>query len=163
MATDISPPATAGSGDKFYETQNVCDRCYERVYDALKETDMLDDTLFISTADHGGTTGGHAHGNNSRLDNTIVYFGLGGQTVDSGKRLTGGETTDLGTIVLNTLGYEKPASMRPSEDFTRDSANDTYLSQEELAKRTGTWSGFPIPEAAKRPGLPWKTRSRTIR
>lgn len=122
-------------GDKFYETQNVCSRCYERVYDALKETDMLDDTLFISTADHGGTTGGHAHGNNSRLDNTIVYFGLGGQTVDSGKRLTGGETTDLGAIVLNTLGYEKPASMRPSEDFTRDSANDTYLSQEELAKK----------------------------
>ena len=122
-------------GDKYYETQNTCSRCYEKVFRALEQNDMLDDTLLISTADHGGTAGGHAHGNNSRLDNTTIYFGIGGQTVDNSKRLTGGETTGLGAIVLGNLGFELPESMKLSKDFTKTEGNNAFLSQEELSRK----------------------------
>lgn len=120
-------------GDKYYEIQNDFSGFYEKVFHALKENDLLEDTLLISTADHGGKD--HAHGNASLPEHMTIYFGVGGQTVENGKRMQGGETTDLGAIVLGNLGFEMPESMKLSTDFTLEPENNPFLTQEEMVKK----------------------------
>ena len=76
-----------------------------KIYDKLSEKDLLEDTLLMIIADHGGTPGG-SHGGTSDAEK-IVFFGAAGKTVKSG---TIGEMNvrDSSAIVLHALGLPVP-------------------------------------------------------
>ncbi|MGN0277487.1 MAG: leucine-rich repeat protein, partial [Hominisplanchenecus sp.] len=86
-----------------------------------------DETLIIANADHGGSKRDHGSIYGS---NTDIFIGLGGQTIDSGARLHGGNNADIPVLALHGLRMEKPASMT-GEVFDESA----FLSQEELAKK----------------------------
>ena len=75
-----------------------------RIYEAYRENGMLDETLFIVTADHGGS--GKSHGGLSD-DEKYVMFAATGKTVQRGK-IADMEIRDTAAIVLHALGYENP-------------------------------------------------------
>ena len=95
--------------------------------DALKESGHADDTLIVSNADHGGSGTNHGSMDPSNMD---IFIGIGGQTVDSGKKLSGGTNADISPIVLNALRVDQPASMT-GKVFDQSA----FLSQEQMSKK----------------------------
>lgn len=96
-----------GYGTKEHLDQiTVTDGYIGRIYDVLRETERLEDTLFLVTADHGGKD--HSHGGTSE-EEKIVTFCASGKTVIPG---TVGEMEirDCASIVLYALGLSQPQS-----------------------------------------------------
>ena len=115
--------------DYYYDTLKKFDNYFKSIMDALEETGTKDETLVLFTADHGGTIGG-SHGGKSNQEYD-VQIALGGQTIDSGKRLNGGTNHDPAVIALTALGADVPASM----DGNADLLTQASLSQTELTKK----------------------------
>lgn len=113
--------------DAYYRELKKFDAYFQAVMDALEETGTKDETLVIFNADHGGTAGG-GHGGTTDAEYD-VQIALGGQTIDSGKRLTGGTNHDPSVLALTALRAQVPASM----DGTADLFRQASLTQEELA------------------------------
>ena len=67
--------------DIYLSTVSTADALIGRIYDQLKLKGILDDTLFIVTADHGGK--GKTHGGDSD-EEKYVFLGVAGKTVASG-------------------------------------------------------------------------------
>lgn len=76
------------------------------IYQALKQQDMLDDTLLMVVTDHGGTPGG-SHGGDSEAEMTI-FFGAAGKTVDGVTPIEDGDNRDIAAIAAYALGVEVP-------------------------------------------------------
>ena len=74
------------------------------IYDQLWMKGLLDDTLFIVTADHGGI--GTSHGGNSDQER-YVFLGVAGKTVADGT-IEDAETRDIAAIAAYALGLEIP-------------------------------------------------------
>ena len=74
------------------------------IYDQLKLKGLLDDTLFIVTADHGGK--GKSHGGNSD-EERYVFLGVAGKTVADGT-IVDAETRDVAAIAAFALGLDCP-------------------------------------------------------
>ncbi len=74
------------------------------IYDQLKLKDILDETLFIVTADHGGT--GKTHGGNTDAER-YVFLGVAGKTVADGT-IVDAESQDIAAIAAYALGLECP-------------------------------------------------------
>ena len=119
--------STGFYNDTYWSELKQYDDYYKAVVDALKETGQYDDTLIIANADHGGSGTDHGSEDPSNKD---IYIGVGGQTVDSGKRLSGGTNADISPIALAALRIEKPASMT-GEVFDESA----FLPQTELNKK----------------------------
>ena len=83
----------------------VVDAHLGKIYDKIVEKDILDDTLLMVIADHGGTPFG-SHGGTSEAEK-IVFFGAAGKTVKPG---TIGEMNvrDSSAIILHALGLPIP-------------------------------------------------------
>ena len=113
--------------DGYWKEYKQFDDYFKAVVDALKETGTYDETLIIANADHGGSGTGHGSTDPSNMD---VFIGIGGQTVNSGKRLEGGNNSDIAAIALEGLRVEKPDSMTGK---VFDEA--TFLTQEEMSKK----------------------------
>ena len=113
--------------DNFWSELAQYDDYYKAVVDALKETGTYEETLIVSNADHGGS--GYSHGSMDP-SNMDIFIGPGGQTVDSGRRLEGGDNSDIASLVLAALRVEKPDSMT-GEVFDENA----FLSQEEMSKK----------------------------
>lgn len=95
-----------GYGTKNHLAQiSVVDGLLGKIYDKVSEKGILDDTLFMVIADHGGTPYG-SHGGTSD-EEKIVFFGATGKTVKPG---TIGEMNvrDSSAIVLHALGLPVP-------------------------------------------------------
>lgn len=75
-----------------------------KIYDAYKSSGILDDTLFIVTADHGGN--GNSHGGTTDAE-TKIMFAAAGKTVKSGI-ISDMEIRDTASIVLHAFGYTQP-------------------------------------------------------
>ncbi len=132
MQSDEMDGAGHGHGyytDYYYNTLKKFDDYFKSIMDALEATGTKDETLVLFTADHGGTVGG-SHGGRSDQEYD-VQIALGGQTIDSGKRLTGGTNHDPSVIALTALGADVPASM----DGNADLLTQASLSQTELTKK----------------------------
>lgn len=132
MQSDEMDGAGHGHGyytDYYYNTLKKFDAYFEDIMNALDETGTKDETLVLFTADHGGTIGG-SHG--GTIDQEYdVQIALGGQTIDSGKRLTGGTNHDPSVIALAALHAAVPASM----DGTANLFEQANLNQEQLADK----------------------------
>ena len=74
------------------------------IYDQLKLKDILDETLFIVTADHGGK--GKSHGGDSD-EERYVFLGIAGKSVADGT-IEDAETRDVAAIAAYALGLECP-------------------------------------------------------
>ena len=74
------------------------------IYDQLKLKNLLDDTLFIVTADHGGK--GKTHGGDSD-EERYVFLGVAGKTVAKGT-IEDAESRDIAAIAAYALGLEAP-------------------------------------------------------
>lgn len=79
------------------------------VYTAVKEAGMLDDTLFIVIADHGGTNPGNGRGHHGGWSDEEKYVTLAavGKNVATGEIGTA-NIRDLAAIVLYALGIDAP-------------------------------------------------------
>ena len=75
-----------------------------QIYEAYKARGILDETLFIVTADHGGS--GTNHGGLTDTEK-YVMFAAAGSTVQNSE-IVDMEIRDTAAVVLNALGYECP-------------------------------------------------------
>ena len=86
------------------ESIETIDGYIGRIYAAYEEAGILDDTLFIVTADHGGS--GKSHGGLTDAEK-YVMFAATGKTVEKGE-IQDIELRDTAAIVLYALGYTAP-------------------------------------------------------
>ena len=90
--------------DIYLSTISTCDALVGRIYDQLKLKGILDDTLIMVSADHGGK--GKTHGGDSD-EEKYVFLGVAGKTVDSGT-IVEAEGRDIAAIAAYALGLECP-------------------------------------------------------
>lgn len=119
--------STGYYNDQYWSELNQYDDFYKAVMEALKESGHEDDTLIVTNADHGGSGTNHGSADPSNMD---IFIGIGGETVDSGKRLSGGTNADISPVVLNGLRIEKPSSMT-GKVFDQSA----FLSQDQMVKK----------------------------
>ena len=77
-----------------------------KIYDKLEERGLLENTLFIVTADHGGTPGG-SHGGVTEAE-LKIYFGATGDGVIKNGEIGEMFVWDIPAVVLQALGLTVP-------------------------------------------------------
>ncbi len=95
--------------EKHIKAINAVDKLIGDVYSAVKCAGILDDTLFMVIADHGGTnddTGKGSHGGWTDEEKHVTFAAVG-------KDITSGEIKemnirDLAAVVLYAMGIEAP-------------------------------------------------------
>lgn len=94
-----------GFGTEIYlATISTVDALVGRIYDQLKLKGLLEDTLFIVTADHGGIN--KSHGGDTD-EEKYVFLGVAGKTVANGS-IIDAEGRDVAAIAAYALGLEFP-------------------------------------------------------
>ena len=94
-----------GFGTSIYLASiSTADALIGRIYDQLKLKGILDETLFIVTADHGGKN--KSHGGDSD-EEKYVFLGVAGKTVEDGT-IVDAEGRDVAAIAAYALGVEPP-------------------------------------------------------
>ena len=94
-----------GYGTKGHLEQiTVADGYVGRVYDAYKKAGLIDETLFIVIADHGG----YDHGHGGYTDGEkYIFFALAGKTVINSD-IPYAQTKDINAVVLHAFGLDVP-------------------------------------------------------
>lgn len=96
---------TYGFGSDIYlSTISTVDALIGSIYDKLQAKGILDETLFIVTADHGGINKGHGGGTDVERN---VFLGVAGKTVADGT-IVEAESRDVAAIAAYALGLECP-------------------------------------------------------
>ncbi|MFD1421811.1 LamG-like jellyroll fold domain-containing protein [Lactiplantibacillus songbeiensis] len=116
--------------DDYWATYSKYDALFKEVMDKLEATGHIHDTLVIANSDHGGSGYGHGGPGTKDPSNYNTYLALGGETIDAGRRLSGGSNADVSALILKALQVEQPKSMTAK---VFDSS--AFLSQTELAKK----------------------------
>ena len=97
-----------GYGDENYLKRiTYIDSLIGRIYDTAEKCGRLENTLFLVTADHGGSPDGH-HGGNSDAE-VIVSFFAKGVSVNKGE-FGYMEIRDTASVVAFALGLEQPSN-----------------------------------------------------
>ncbi|MBR0297757.1 MAG: alkaline phosphatase family protein [Bacteroidales bacterium] len=109
MFVQLSSPDDVGESkgfgsDIYLATLSTVDALVGGIYDKLKQKEILDETLFIVTADHGGIN--KTHGGDSDLEK-YVFMGVAGKTVDH-STIVGAEGRDVAAIAAYALGLDNP-------------------------------------------------------
>ena len=113
-----------GFGSSAYLQQiTITDGYIGEIYAKYEAAGVLDDTLFIVTADHGGT--GYSHGGTSDAEMNIM-FAISGKTVNSECAFTGMKIRNTAAIVAEALGVTAPAgwSAKVPEDLFETSTSE---------------------------------------
>ncbi|MBR4765296.1 MAG: alkaline phosphatase [Clostridia bacterium] len=102
---DAAGHAHGSSSAEYEEAMKKADARIGRIYDCLEENGLLEDGLFIVTADHGHKeTGGH--GRFSKLE-SLSTIAVSGKTVVSGGEMDDDvKLRDIAAISLYALGVE---------------------------------------------------------
>ena len=103
--------------EQYYKAIETADQQIGQVYAALEAAGILDKTLFIVTADHGGTSrlvsgnpnGTGTHGGLSDVEK-YTMLAVAGHTVDSGATPADAHIRDIASIALYALGVTQPES-----------------------------------------------------
>ena len=101
----------AGHGSGYGSSKHLAaitavDKLIGDIYDAVKQKNILDETLFIVSADHGGTPEG-SHGGDTEAER-YVFLGVAGPTVVIGGRIQNPEVRDIAAISAYALGLDFP-------------------------------------------------------
>ncbi len=88
---------------------NEVDKLIGDVYFAVKSAEMLEDTLFIVIADHGGTNNGDGKGSHGGWtdEEKYVTFAAAGKDINSGE-IKEMNIRDLAAVILYAMGIESP-------------------------------------------------------
>lgn len=98
---------SSGYGSKEHlQTLSSVDKMIGQIHGALKQKNLLDDALFVVTADHGGTPKG-SHGGDTDAEMNI-FLGVSGKTVDTVNPIEDAEGQDIAAIAAYALGVEIP-------------------------------------------------------
>ena len=94
-----------GYGTKGHlDSITTADGYVGRVYEAYRKAGIIDDTLFIVIADHGG----YDHGHGGYTDGEkFIYLALAGKTVMNAD-IPYAQTKDISAIVLHAFGLDVP-------------------------------------------------------
>lgn len=90
------------------EALTAVDELLGQIYAKLEEKGILDETLLIVAADHGGTPRG-SHGGDTPAER-MVFMGVHGKTVEKGSQIVDAEIQDIPMISAYALGLEAPAT-----------------------------------------------------
>ena len=90
--------------DKQYEKLNEIEEYIYAIFESYRQKDILDKTLFIITADHGGYKDNH--GGEKPVEREII-LGIYGMTINNSIE-SDIEIEDIAAITLYALGYEIP-------------------------------------------------------
>lgn len=93
--------------EPYWKQVKICDEYIGQIYDKYKELGVLEDTLFIVTADHGGNE--HSHGKATDSEKYIM-FAATGKTVSNGDIIGDMMIRDTAAIVTYALGLENPST-----------------------------------------------------
>ena len=91
---------------QYYDAIKWVDGEIGKIYDAYKQAGLLNDTLFIVTADHGGL--GKKHGGVTDVEKTIMVAALGSTVVKGENKMEDMEIRDLAAVAMYALGYKSP-------------------------------------------------------
>ncbi|MGG3450487.1 alkaline phosphatase family protein [Domibacillus aminovorans] len=92
---------------KFYEQVQKADQYVGQIVQALEDEGLMEDTLIILTADHGGTSSG-GHGGSSPEEQT-VFWAAKGKSIKPGTVLSDEvEVVDTAAIVARALRLDIP-------------------------------------------------------
>lgn len=100
--------------ERHLDKINTIDAYIGQIYDAYVEKGIINETLFIVTADHGGTptkadgSVGGSHGGDSEAEMRVM-FAAAGKTVVPGT-IGEMEIRDTAAVVLYALGYDRPST-----------------------------------------------------
>jgi len=100
---DASGHNSGFGGKEQQKTINRIDGYIGEIYRAYEDAGVLDETLFIVTADHGGV--GHSHGGLEDSERNIM-FAVSGHTVQKNSEIQDMEIRDTAAVVLHALGYD---------------------------------------------------------
>lgn len=143
----------------YWKNYKRYDDLFKKVMDKLEKTGHIHDTLVIANSDHGGSSTNHGQEGTNDASNYNIFIGLGGETVDAGRRLKGGSNADISALVLNALQVKKPASMK-GEVFD----TSAFLPQTELAQKKRSVEGITLERTADKFALKFKAQcNRQIR
>ncbi|MBR5261516.1 MAG: alkaline phosphatase family protein [Oscillospiraceae bacterium] len=151
---------STGYGNENHLKQvTTTDEYIGRIYDLYVSLGRAENTLFIVTADHGGTLNG-MHGGNSEAEMKNMFAVAGKSIVKGGdiKSLTesgkewGMEMRDTASVVLYALGLKQPetyTSMVPNNMFEGciTAARPEYVIEYEYAHRTAAGAETPAEDA----------------
>ena len=88
---------------EYYAQLEKADEMIGKIYDAYEEAGILDRTLFMVAADHGGLNKGH--GGTSDVERTVA-FAAAGRTVIEGGTIGPMDQRDIAAIAAYALGIE---------------------------------------------------------
>ena len=114
-----------------------------KIYEAYEKKGIIDDTLFIVTADHGGN--GTSHGGYTDGEKYIM-FAAAGKTVEKGV-IGDMVIRDTASVVLHAFGYEQPeawTSRVPSGLFKGVTAGERPVYVDKTSNRYH--ENVPTPE-----------------
>lgn len=86
------------------KTIRTADSYVGRIYDSYKKAGIIDDTLFIVIADHGGYKRGHGGYTEGEK---YIYFALAGKTVKKSE-IPYAQTKDISAIILHAFRLDIP-------------------------------------------------------
>ena len=114
-----------------------------KIYEAYEKKGIIEDTLFIVTADHGGNGTGHGGYTDGEK---YVMFAASGKTVEKGT-IVDMEIRDTAAVVLHAFGYEQPETWTarvPSGLFKGVTATDRPVYVDKTSNRYH--ESVPTPE-----------------
>lgn len=91
--------------EKHLEQIRITDGYIGQIFDAYEKAGILDETLFIVTADHGGFN--HGHGGYTDGEK-YVFLGVRGRGIEPSE-IGYARTKDIAALVLYSLGLDVPA------------------------------------------------------
>ncbi len=107
---DAAGHAHGSESEEYYNAIHEADGYIGRIYDALERNGLMDDGLFIVTADHGHTIAG-GHGRFSKRESFTTIAAAGKTVVPGGKLDKITRDRDIAAIALFALGVDRPFAM----------------------------------------------------
>ena len=107
---DAAGHSHGSDSEEYFAALHEADGYVGRIYDALERNGLLEDGLFIVTADHGHkATGGHGR---YSLRESTTTIAAAGRTVEKGGAMDAiTRDRDIAAIALYALGIERPEAM----------------------------------------------------
>lgn len=107
---DAAGHGHGSASDEYFAALHAADGYIGKIYDTLERNGLMEDGLFLVTADHGHkTTGGHGR---FSLNESLTTIAAAGKTVAAGGTLD--KTTrdrDIAAVALFALGLGRPKTM----------------------------------------------------
>lgn len=98
--------ASGWGSEEYLEKMHQLDGCASRIIEAVRQAGILDDTIFIVTADHGGIKKGHGKTSMEEMLTPLIFSGKG---VKKGAKITDLVMQyDVASTIAYILGIEQP-------------------------------------------------------